>query len=244
MSIETFFRRSTLLNVMEELGFSTGCLYKTQLSLEDKLKIFLDAGANAVELSFATEEELLNFRPTEKDDELLKQFKYISVHAPWKGEVTQKTVEKLVGLRQRYLARAIILHPDVYDPELLRDVSMPLLIENMDAHKATGKDAQYFNSIRKNAQYCYCFDVQHAYEQDPVMKEAKNIIRAMTPRIRQMHVSGESSLNRHVPVYRARNQDDINKILKIGIECPKILEGVLDSPAEAAKEMNYIKQFP
>lgn len=48
------------------VGFTTGCLYKTGMEIGKIVKLYKSLGADAIELSFGTPKELLDFRLTQE----------------------------------------------------------------------------------------------------------------------------------------------------------------------------------
>ena len=77
------------------------------------------------------------------------------------------------------------------------------------------------------------------------MKLAKELITVMGDRLEHMHVSGCSESEIQVPTFWADNKDAIIEILKLGLDVPKILEGILldDISNTITAELSYVKSF-
>jgi len=127
---------------MRPIGFSTGAL--AYADFRRGLEIVLASRLQAVELSALRENEL--FPLLDALDSLdLREFSYISLHAPSEFSAAQEP-----GIRDR-LSRElwrnwpIVIHPDtIHDFGLWREFGPLLAIENMDKRKAIGRSAQEF----------------------------------------------------------------------------------------------------
>ncbi len=234
------------------VGFSTGCFHGSGKDLMERVRFYLSLGADALELNFGTPEQIADF---ELSDELageIKKFSYVSIHAPWKqisygaNETTERVVKKLKELCGELPIKGVVIHPDVVeDFSYLDSLSLPLLIENMDNRKAVGIDPEYFKNLRSEYSFGFVFDVQHAFEHDGTMDVGKGILDAMGGRLAHMHVSGCVDGERHYPTFASKNRAAIEKILAIGVDVPKILEGLLIKDPEdmGAQELAFIKKY-
>ena len=91
----------------------------------------------------------------------------------------------------------------------------------------------------------FVLDLQHVYENDSTMKLAEELISLWGNRLKHMHVSGCTKSEIHFPTYKSDNKVAITKILRRGINVPKIMEGVLleNIGEEISQELKFIKQF-
>jgi endonuclease IV len=235
---------------MTGIGFTTGCLYRSDIPFEDRISLFHSLGANAIELSFATPKQLFEYTLSDQAIKDLEKFKFISIHAPWK-EVTYDTetseviIPKLKSLCDRLKVEGIVLHPDViHDFDVLDKSGLPFLIENMDSRKNYGTHPEHIREIKRDHGFGFVFDVQHAYTQDPKMNIAREIAKEMGNRLKHMHVSGNTSSQSHVPVHCAENRKEITDILELKIPATIILEGKpspsLNFEETAKKELEYV----
>ncbi len=232
------------------IGFSTGCLYQSEMPLVDKLKAYLRAGSTALELSFATPAVLAAFLLNEAEMSKLRKFSKITIHAPWKeisyfdgSGTTNAVISKIVQLRELLPISGVVFHPDVVaNFSGLEVIPLPVLIENMDRNKKFGISVEDIYKIRRDYDFGFVFDIQHAYEHDPAMVLAHELVSVMGDRIRHLHVSGQSKEGHHVPVYQADNKKEICQILKIVPGVPAIMEGLIltDVFASTKREIAYV----
>lgn len=138
---------------------------------------------------------------------------------------TKNIIEKLRSLSKEIPIEGIVLHPDTIDDfEILEQSGLPFLIENMDRRKSYGTHPEHFRILKEKYTFGFVLDIQHAYEHDPSMQLAKELIEIMGDRLQHMHISGHTTSEIHVPTHYAENKEAITEILKIGITVPKILE--------------------
>ncbi len=237
---------------MASVGFSTGDLYKTELSLDEIIERYHSTKAEAIELNFGSKKLLLEYELKEESKEMLKDFNYLSAHAPFVeseygyNKETEKIIKKLKELHKELNFDGIVVHPnDVEDFEALEETNLPFLIENMDHRKPEGKKPRYFKRLKENYSFGFILDVEHVYENDESMELGQQIIEVMGDRLKHMHVSGCRGEKNHYPAYKSENKEEITKILEMGIDVPKILEGVIiqDTEETIQEELDYVKSF-
>ncbi len=237
---------------MAEAGFSTGCLYKTSMPMDEMLKIYNSAGADAVELSFLHLREIMGFTASREMLDEAGRFKYVSIHAPGKeirygsNDATKKVIDALSALGSRLPLKAIVIHPDTVENfRVLEKSGLPFVIENMDSKKSFGTRPAHIKKLIEECELGFVFDTQHAFEHDPTMQMAKELIALMGQRLKHLHVSGQSPSSNHVPVHIAANKGAIVEILKLGLKVPKILEGAISEkiPETASEELKFVRQF-
>jgi len=237
---------------MEYIGFTTGCLYRSDIPFEETIGLFHSLGADAVELSFATPGELLKYQLSGQMAADIKKYAFISIHAPWKearydsSSTADSMIEKLRSLCRELPVEGIVLHPDtISDFEKLDKSGLLFLLENMDRRKKCGIYPEEFEKLKEEYSFGFVLDTQHAYEHDPNMNLAKELIDAMGDRLKHMHVSGCAESEIHVPVHLAANKEAITKILELGINVPKILEGILleDIEKTIKNELEYAGKY-
>lgn len=237
---------------MANIGFTTGSLYLSRTSLKKIVKMYKSLGADAIELSFSTPNSLLKRTLDEEIIKDIQKFETISIHAPWKevrydsGKNTDSIIKKLKQICDKIPIDGIVLHPDTIDDfKRLEKSGLPFLIENMDKRKEYGINPEQFKLLKREYSFGFVLDLQHAYEHDPTMKTAKKLIKIMGDRLKHMHVSGCTKIERHVPTYLADNKESISKILKMSIDTPKILEGILSGniKEKIRNELKYAKNY-
>ncbi len=97
--------------------------------------------------------------------------------------------------------RAIVAHPDTIDDFApYRALGSRLVIENMDARKATGRTPEELASVfRQLPEAGFCFDIAHAWSLDPTMQLADELLDRYGTRLRHVHLSSLQD-GKHVPV--------------------------------------------
>ncbi|MFO8016282.1 MAG: hypothetical protein R6U32_04205 [Candidatus Woesearchaeota archaeon] len=244
---------------MRHTGFSTGCLHGSGMSMEEIVELYLSAGADAIELSFATPQEMEDFQLSDNLSGKINKFDYVTVHAPWKrnyhfhDEEARMVVDKIGEISAKADIRGVVVHPDPLPPlNILMESGIPFLIENMDHMKYFGTEPKHFRQFKRYYNLDFVFDIQHAYEHDPSMKLAEELMICIGPRLKHMHASGQAGGLNHSLIHAAENRDAITGILQkaagLGIEKPVIIEGVMSGSREnfynsARKEMELVKEY-
>lgn len=219
---------------MANIGFSTGSLHRAMIPFEERIRLYSSSGADAIELGFATPIDLLDYQLSVQSKKDIKEFRSVSIHAPWKGvryglgEDTRKLIDKLAYLCDELPISGIVLHPDrIDDFDMIDRLGLPFLLENMDIRKSYAIHPAQFKEFANRYQFGFVLDVQHAYEHDSSMKLAREFIETMGGRLKHMHVSGNNLSEIHVPVFQSDNKESILEILKLRIDVPKIFEGII-----------------
>jgi hypothetical protein len=235
---------------MKSMGFSTGCMHNLGISYNDSLNNYSSFPVEAIELSFAVPNDLFKFNPNKYFLNLIKLYGYASIHAPWKGirygknEETGNVVKGLTKLCEDFYVDGIVIHPDVVDDFFVLEKSnLPFLIENMDIRKKLGIKPEEFERFKRDYSFGFVLDIEHAYEHDPSMNMAKELIEVMGDRLRHLHVSGQDFKTKyHSLIYDADNKEEITKILRIKKDVPWILEGILsqDFEEEIKRELEFL----
>ncbi|MCK5332298.1 hypothetical protein KAJ41_00345 [Candidatus Parcubacteria bacterium] len=236
---------------MTDIGFTTGCLYKTKLSYFEIIFLYKKIGTTAIELSFGSLEELDNFSLSSDIEKLLQHFSYISIHIPW-IEInydinlkSEKIIGKIKSLCEQLPIKGIVVHPNcIGNFEYLESLKLPFLLENLNKGHLEGISSEQFKKFRDNFEFDFVFDLQHAFEHDQTMNVAKELLGVMKDKIKHIHISGQNNSTRHLSVVNSDNQKKITQILKICPKVPIICEGIMLNNFErrATEELNFIKE--
>jgi hypothetical protein len=155
-------------------------------------------------------------------------FHYLSVHAPSKHLQMAETalVDRLAALPA--WVDAIVVHPDVIDdPVAWRKLGVRLVLENMDARKATARTvdelAPYFAALPEAG---LCLDVAHALDVDPSLHDAHALLDRFACRLRHLHVSSLDADGHHVAL-READEEAFRPLLGRCRDVPWILEAPL-----------------
>jgi hypothetical protein len=117
-------------------------------------------------------------------------FRCVSVHAPVRGGGSD--AERVAALQALPAwVPSIVAHPDlIEDPAPWRALDRRLVLENMDARKATGRTvAELAPLMAALPEAGFCLDVAHAHTVDPSMRLADELLDAFRGRLREVHLS-------------------------------------------------------
>lgn len=236
-----------------KVGFTTGSLYKTKISMEDRIKLYYEIGANAIEISFLGYKELFDFIPSEEIIKIIKKFEYISLHAPGmklrydKSEETKEVLKRLEWWCNIVPVNGITIHPDrIDDYGVLEETNLPFLVENMDINKKSHTHPRDFKELKKRYDYGFVLDLQHIYEHDKSMNLADEFCSLLKEELGHIHASGQTSEESHTLIYTSDNKIEISEALKKYKNTPIILEGVAlneDVEGSLRKELDYIRSL-
>lgn len=206
------------------LGVSTGYMTRLRGRWPELVAEARNFSEDAIELSALSADELpalMTFLTSE-----LETFRNISVHGPargWSGSADALAAELAEAVPD--YVRGVVMHPETLDdPAAFRILRDRLFLENMDTHKPDGRTVQelapYFTALPEAG---FCFDVAHAYLNDPSMTLAHGLLDAFGERLREVHVSSILDDGTHVPL----NTDDARlfwPVLERCVGVPWILE--------------------
>lgn len=235
---------------MAPLGFSTGCMYKSSLTLDNIISFYSHIGADALEISFGEAGELRNLHLDDDLKKTISGFSYVSIHAPFKGikygdnDFSRHVLKKLQGLCRELPVKGVVIHPDnVEDFKMLEETGMPFLIENMDKRKARGILAAEFTAYSMLYNFGYVLDLKHVYEHDATMVLAADFAQAMGGRLKEYHISGHDGTSNHVLLHKSNNWRDIIYSIPYNNDKPLIIESVFEEPNAftAKKELEFVK---
>jgi hypothetical protein len=221
---------------MRLVGFSTGALAYSDFQLG--LKIINENHLKAVELSALRENELFPLVATVAGLNM-KEFTYVSVHAPSKYDPAREN--DLVKLLQKVAERKwpIVIHPDaIRDFSAWKSFKGLLLVENMDKRNLIGRTAGELAEVfKKLPEAKLCFDLGHCRQVDPTMNESCLILQQFAGRLGQLHVSEVNSRSTHDPLSGA----SIDAYARIASMIPEDIPVILEStvrPNEVHSEVH------
>ena len=226
---------------MNLIGFSTGAVafgdFKRALSLLSKMPV------NSVELSALRLPEL---RPLIEDlNNLdLRQFRYVSFHAP--SRFTSEQEPEIVAALQRVSERGwpIILHPDaIFDQDCWKPLGRAICFENMDKRKPIGRTCGELEQLfDRFPDARLCFDVGHIHQVDRTMTEGRLMAQQFHDRILQIHVSEVNTRSEHMHI-SAAFEFAFAKIVDVLPEnAPLIIESVVPE-TQLLKELERARRM-
>jgi len=220
------------------LGFSTGSLALGNVRLG--LQMVSGQPTAAIELSALREEELVPL--VESLDSLdLRQFSYVSLHAPSRLQKFSESdvVDILSPVAQR--GWPIVVHPDVICAhDIWNELGDRLCLENMDKRKFTGRTASELDLFfAKLPSATFCFDIGHARQVDPTMLEAHAMLNKLGDRLQQIHMSLVNSQSTHEPL----NYESSLAFRRVAHVLPGNVPIILETPVSSEQipaEMNKV----
>ncbi len=177
---------------------------------------------------------------------------YRSLHLSGISHYRPEEVSLAGELVGSFGASAALTHPEKVDGEYPWEVyqmflnkGVPLAIENMDKNKTSGFVLNELVDLVAKANCGFVLDLQHAFEHDPSMVYAQELLDAFSDRIVHYHVSGQTEDNNHALVCRADNNREIVDFLNKALarkNAPVILEGEYSGPDELQKELKFLRK--
>jgi hypothetical protein len=209
------------------VGASTGYMTADHGDWPALLEQAVATSTLAVELSALSEHELPSLVELLEHAQVLP-FLFVSVHAPTKGR--RLSEPDLVTILGRLATRvdAIVVHPDTIEqPRAYRALGSALVLENMDARKATGRTAAELDDLFAALPAAgLCFDVPHAASIDPTLGVARDILDHHGARLRHVHLSSLDAGCHHQPL-TAGDEERFAALLDRCRDVPWILEAPL-----------------
>ena len=225
--VPALLAESGVVSQHHPLGASTGYMSGSRGDWPALLAEALQTSPFAAELAALSERELPGLEAYLATEPELP-FAYLSVHAPVKH--LRMPESELVRRLSRIapLVDGIVVHPDAMDdPRAYRVLGPALVLENMDARKATGRTvaelAPYFTVLPEAG---FCLDVAHVLSVDPTMQAGEQMLDAFAGRLRQLHVSSVDGACRHVPL-TVEHETRYAELLRRCPDVPWILEAPL-----------------
>lgn len=206
------------------IGASTGYMEDLRGSWESLVEEACGVSSFAVELAALSEPELgplADYLATMPS----LPFRYLSVHAPSKHREMPEAefVAALAALPA--FVDAIVVHPDqIEDAALYRRLGARLVLENMDARKASGRFGNELEDLfAALPEAGFCFDIAHAWSVDPDMVVGADLLDRFAPRLRHVHLSSLDARASHEPL-RADHEALFEPLLARCRDVPWLLE--------------------
>jgi sugar phosphate isomerase/epimerase len=219
------------------LGLSTGILIDS-LKFEEILDFYKELGCEAIELSPD------HWRSATK--ELLKDFKYVSVHAGAKfsydhSDETFKEMKDLEDKHKEIGFKCVVVHPPfMKDWSVLKNYDLPWVVENMDNTNTMGTTPEEVLEYTREAGCNVVLDLNHCFTHDPTMKLADKFYEVLGDRIVELHIGGyKDKDNRHIPLHESKQVE----ILKHVKDLPAIIEIDRGNKESLKAEFEYMKKM-
>lgn len=157
-------------------------------------------------------------------------------------------IEAVTQLADRHNPEAVVVHPDILSDSLAQtyvDEGTPLSIENMDTRKDSGFEVEELENLLTAHEATFTLDVQHAYEHDPSMEYAWDLVKMADSRLSELHVSGETKDCIHALVHKANNREAILTFLRefyaSGYSAPMVIEGKYETVDDVRREVDLLR---
>lgn len=129
---------------MARIGVTTGCFYQLDMALQEEIDYIQDLGAEGIELSFGTADEVHETDPTDIGD-LSTRFDFVTLHAPIRDWITPDAngaalLEKLEHIRSTVGATVIVVHPPKLPSLRFATDRARVAVENMQRRKGFDAD--------------------------------------------------------------------------------------------------------
>ncbi|MBB4636529.1 TIM barrel protein [Longimicrobium terrae] len=225
---------------METIGFSTGSLGRSDFHAA--LDVLGEHPVGAVELSALRSHELRPLLAAIPRLDL-SRYSHVSIHAPSTFSADEE--REIAMLLAPWAARgwSIVVHPDaIRDFGLWAELGPGLSIENMDVRKPCGRNTGELEAIfARLPDAGFCFDIAHAWQFDPSMREAARLLEAFAHRLSHVHLSELDARSRHVRLSDAGVRAFQPLASLISPEVPVIIESEVEA-WEVASELGMCLQ--
>lgn len=215
------------------IGFSTGVLFNEPMDMIEKIEIIRNVGCNAVELAYLKVYHLFDGADRlSAATNILKDFKYVSLHAPTyeygDNPGTQKIFDIIQQINSWRKLDLVIVHPhEVLDFSVFKDAGFKVGFENMDRkRKSFGKaylePKDLIGLFSKHSQYSFILDVAHIFCVDPTLTAAVGFFE-LTNQVAEIHLSGYNV--HHAPLSQTKQIELIKLASQFAkLDTPIIIE--------------------
>lgn len=233
-----------------KLGYAVSSTSKDPGELLQKLQKLAERQTDVVELSL-TRKEKFQHEFTKEIINLIRQFKYRSIHAPILDldlkplRYPSETAEKLLKIVDNLISvvdpAVVLFHPDIVDDFNYLNSRYDSLIafENMDSKKNFGRTVKDMKNVfKKSPRAKWVFDVNHLFTNDSSMSSANYFHEAFGDRLTHYHISGFGGL--HDCFYRTH--EDVILSAVTDLSKPMVHEGGVLEKDLLDEEEGYIKK--
>ncbi|MDO8624870.1 MAG: sugar phosphate isomerase/epimerase [Candidatus Diapherotrites archaeon] len=236
---------------MPILSFATGNLWRFEQKSNRAsiLKYIAKLPVDGIELTFAKNQQLFDFKPTRQHLRLLHSKEYVTIHAPFSlskdaanTDELEKALERIQELKEQVNAKYIVIHPHQMPPTtLLKKYKLPILTENMRKRRykiqtfANGQNVTettrqkrlmthpILETTMDKTRAGLCMDVGHAYAWNQT--EIEHLVKRFKPRIKQIHLHSVYRNKDHRQFLRKHTQEYIRSIQPaLDLNVPIVIE--------------------
>jgi hypothetical protein len=220
-------------------------LFGPNVDSNHEIESALNFSNEAVELSFTRTQKIFYDKNA---NELLKKFKYISIHMPvlkdkefisYPDNSISDELETIDSIINDINPNTILFHPDqIRDFNWVKEkYGGRLAFENMDSRKNFGKTIGDMTKVFDSCPEAkFVLDVNHVYTNDETMNLATILFNGLSNRLTHYHLSGFGGLHNALC---QTHEDIILKGIK-SLDKPIIHEGDLLNKNLLINEFEYI----
>jgi endonuclease IV len=231
---------------MSVLCFATGNLWRL-MGKKDVMQVIQNLDVDGIEYTYG---KFYNERvPSEKDFDILRNYKYVSTHAPFKLSLDlvsenefNKTVKQMQSDYKQMKSKHIVFHPNIVLPKNMP--KMTYVTENLNPKKGKTRRKLAFEDILKERKnWGLCLDASHAFDWGE--QETGRIVKKWKRRITSIHFSNNRYHKDHMSFEKVSKKflNSIEPILSLNV--PIIIEEDMHytKTNEIQAEINRIKNI-
>ena len=148
-------------------------------------------------------------------------------------------IRRLLLLHEMVGLAAVVIHPTQFDDTgLLTGIPLPWAVENMEPGRCAGTNPDWFAPMLEQTDLGFCLDLQHCFQGDRSLKNARIYREIFGDRLLQLHASAFSDAG-HVTLHDRPEQSVILECIR-DLEVPLVIESAVDTPAKLRAEYDFL----
>lgn len=218
------------------IGFPSGCL--AHCSPHATIAFSQAAGFPALEL-----------HPQNIHDPILAlsrhRFTYWSCHLPDKPEVSDRDLTRMICQDSTHTDNFIIHANKIKLPSEWEPYQDKVLVENMDNNRTFGRYPEEMEEIFDSLPNAgFCFDLGHAFQVDPTLSLAKEMVAAFGDRLKELHISYVDQEGHHHSIPGELFEPFAEITQNIPQDIPTIIEPSMALPLSLIQQERFVKNLP
>ncbi len=213
---------------MKNIAISTAAFCLWDIGPKRKLEICKDFGFEHIVIAFSTLKMLKQFSKSDELCRLLKDFKSVTIHSPWRGvrykenKATREIIECLKDIMYRVDISSVIFHYDCIDDfKWLQECTFTYYIKNPSHHSL-----ESFSASMKQHGFESVLDINRATRFDDYVDQ---YLEEHSDTVKAVHVSGYIDDLGRTPIAESGQEHLLEKVKYL--KAPLIIEGLF-SPGD------------